>query len=378
MAKLRVGILGATGMVGQRFVTLLANHPWFEVTQLAASPRSAGKTYADAVAGRWSMTDPVPVAFAAMIVQDVREDMRSITANVDLVFSALDLDKVAIQQIEEDYATAGVAVISSNSAHRWTEDVPVIMPEVNPHHSVLIDTQRAERGWTTGLLVAKPNCSIQSYVPILTALEKFRPDGISVVSLQAISGAGKTFDTWPEMIDNVVPFIKGEEEKSEREPFKIWGKIQAGMITLADGPTISATCIRVPLSDGHMASVNVRFKKDTTKEQLIEAVRNYDNPIAKLGLPSAPQQYITYMEEPDRPQAKLDRNIEHGMGIAIGRLRQNIRRDWQFVTLAHNTIRGAAGGAILTAELLVAQGYIAQPGAVAKTGRSQPTKKTVA
>ncbi len=358
MKKLRVGILGATGMVGQRFITLLSDHPWFHITTLAASPRSRGKTYEQAVAGRWAMPTAVPEDLKLLTVQAVEQDMASIASEVDLVFCALDLDKAAIKAIEIAYAAAGIPVISNNSAHRWTEDVPMLIPEVNPDHAQLIDTQRKNHGWTTGLIAVKPNCSIQTYVPVLTALRAFEPTTVSVTSLQAISGAGKTFATWPEMTDNLIPFIAGEEEKSEQEPGKIWGTLEAGTIQPATLPSISATCIRVPASDGHMASVGVNFAKKPTREQIIEAVTHYVNPIAGLNLPSAPQQFITPFEAPDRPQTKLDRDIAGGMGITMGRLRPGRHFDWQFIALSHNTIRGAAGGAVLMAELLVAKGYI--------------------
>jgi aspartate-semialdehyde dehydrogenase len=356
--KLRVGILGATGMVGQRFITLLADHPWFEVVALAASPRSAGKPYHDAVAGRWSMATPIPSAIRDLPVQAVEADLQAITKTVDLVFCALDMDKAAIKQVEIDYAAAGVAVISNNSAHRWTDDVPMLMPEVNPDHAALIDIQRRNRGWTTGLIAVKPNCSIQSYVAILTALAKFEPEQVQVTSLQAISGAGKTFDTWSEMVDNLIPLIGGEEDKSEREPMKIWGQLSGTAITPATTPTISATCIRVPASDGHMANVSVSFKRKPAPDEIIAAVRNFDNPLADLKLPSAPKQLITYFDEPDRPQTRLDRDAGHGMGITMGRLREDKHFDYSFIALAHNTVRGAAGGAVLMAELLVAKNYI--------------------
>ncbi len=344
-------------MVGQRFVTLLDGHPWFEVVSIAASPRSAGKLYEDAVAGRWSMQSHIPISVAKLTVKDVRADLKSIAKQVDFVFCALDLDKPAIQQIEIDYAAAGIPVVSNNSAHRWTDDVPILMPEVNSEHTKLIDVQRKNRGWDKGLIAVKPNCSIQSYVSILTALKEFELKDVSVVSLQAISGAGKTFETWPEMVDNINPLIPGEEDKSEREPMKIWGSISGSEIKSASFPTIYATCVRVPVSDGHMAVVSVRFKRKPTREQIIKAVQNYKNPIAGLKLPSAPKQLITYMNEPDRPQTKLDRDRENGMGITMGRLREDPFFDWQFIALSHNTIRGAAGGAILMSELLHAKKY---------------------
>ncbi|MDF2461188.1 MAG: aspartate-semialdehyde dehydrogenase [Candidatus Saccharibacteria bacterium] len=354
MTKLRVGILGATGMVGQRFVTLLSHHPWFHITSLAASPRSAGRAYHDAVGGRWAMPAPIPANVHSLPVRAVEADLKAIAADVDLVFCALDMDKEAIKQIEIDYAAAGVAVVSNNSAHRWTDDVPMLMPEVNLDHLKLIDTQRRRRGWSTGLIAVKPNCSIQSYVAILTALAQYEPTQVSVTSLQAISGAGKTFDTWPEMVDNVIPLIGGEEDKSEREPLKIWGSLNNDQLKLATTPTISATCIRVPVSDGHLANVSVNFKHKPTREQIIKAVQAYPG----LDLPSAPKQFIRYLDEPDRPQTRLDRDAEHGMGITMGRLREDTLFDYSFIALSHNTLRGAAGGAVLMAEALVDKGYI--------------------
>ncbi len=358
MTPYRVGILGATGMVGQRFVTLLSEHPWFEIAVVAASPSSAGKLYTDAVQDRWHMSSPIPDGVASLTVRSVVDDLASIAAEVDIVFCALDMDKDTIRQVETDYAAAGVAVISNNSAHRWTEDVPMLMPEVNLAHTALIDVQRRQRGWSTGFIAVKPNCSIQSYVSVLTALVPFVPRDVSVTSLQAISGAGKTFVTWPEMVDNVIPYISGEEEKSEREPLKIWGRVDGDRLTLAESPRINATCIRVPVSDGHMASVRVRFDHPATREQIIDAVNNFANPLRDMQLPSAPQQLIRYLEEDDRPQTRADRDYEHGMGITMGRLRQIDKHEWQFISLSHNTIRGAAGGAVLMAEVLARQGYI--------------------
>ncbi|MBL8122291.1 aspartate-semialdehyde dehydrogenase [Candidatus Saccharibacteria bacterium] len=355
----KTAVLGATGMVGQRFISLLDAHPWFQVTTLAASPRSAGKSYRTAVADRWAMQTAIPEDIAELTVLSVEDDLASIAAAVDVVFCALDMDKADIRRIEEAYAAAGVAVISNNSAHRWTEDVPMIMPEVNPEHAALIDVQRKNRGWSTGLIAVKPNCSIQSYVSVLTALRAFKPHDVSVTSLQAISGAGKTFETWPEMVDNVIPYIGGEEEKSEREPMKIWGKLDKNGIGLAMTPVIHATCIRVPVTDGHMASVWVQFAEAPTKDAIVSAVNDFQNPLAGLNLPSAPKQLIQYFEEDNRPQTRLDRDYENGMGISVGRLRQIDDHEWQFVALAHNTVRGAAGGAVLMAELLAAKGYIA-------------------
>jgi len=358
MRKLRVGILGATGMVGQRFVTLLENHPWFEVVCVAASPGSAGKSYAEAVKGKWKMSSPIPSDVKNLTVNAVEKDFEKIIKEVDFVFSALDLDKERIQVIELRYAASDIPVVSNNSAHRWTDDVPMIIPEINPHHVVMIDKQRKKRGWKRGFIAVKPNCSIQSYVAVLTALKKFSPREVEVTSMQAISGAGKTFETWPEMVDNVNPFIIGEEEKSEKEPLKIWGKIVGNKIVSAKKPSISATCVRVPVANGHMASVLVSFSKKATEAALVKAINEFENPIAGLNLPSAPKKLIQYFDEDDRPQSRLDRDFEKGMGISMGRLRPGKHFDWEFISLSHNTIRGAAGGAILMAELLVKKGYI--------------------
>jgi len=348
-------------MVGQRFVTLLENHPWFEVVCLAASSQSAGKTYEDAVAGRWLMKGLIPKNVRSIKVKAVdpvrssppigptdRASAGAASNGIDLVFSALDGDKEWIKSIEERYAAAGVAVISNNSAHRWTEDVPMVIPEINPDHLSLINIQRKNRGWTSGLIVVKPNCSLQSYLPVVYALKEFSPKQVSVTTLQAISGAGETFETWPEMLDNCIPFIKGEEEKTEKEPTKIWG---------AGCPVISATCIRVSVSDGHMANVVVKFEKNPTIAQIIDAIENFDNLLAGLDLPSAPKKFIKYFSEDNRPQTKLDRDFENGMGISCGRFRED-SNGWKFVALSHNTIRGAAGGAILIAELLYKKGYL--------------------
>lgn len=357
MDKLKAGILGATGMVGQRFVTLLENHPWFKVSCVAASPSSAGKKYMDAVSGRWAIPSKIPSNVKNLIVKKVEDDIDEISRQVDFVFSALDMDKEAIKKIEESYAARGIPVISNNSANRWTEDVPMIIPEINPEHVKLIDAQRKNRGWDKGLIAVKPNCSIQSYVPILKALQEYKPRKVIVTTLQAISGAGKTFETWPEMKDNVIPFIKNEEEKSEEEPMKILGSIANGRLELAREPEIFATCIRVPVSDGHMTSVSIQFGKKITKGQFIKKINDF-NPIRNLNLPSATRQFVKYYDEEDRPQTRLDRDYEHGMGIAVGRLRQDNILGWSFVSLSHNTIRGAAGGAILVAELLRAKGYL--------------------
>jgi aspartate-semialdehyde dehydrogenase len=347
--KLRIGILGATGMVGQRFISLLENHPWFEVVCLAASPQSAGKSYQEAVRGKWNMQNSISDKIGAIKLLVVEKDLNKIANQTDLIFSAIDLDKEKIKEIEERYAETGIAVVSNNSAHRWTNDVPMIIPELNAHHLSLIDTQRKNRGWKKGLLVVKPNCSLQSYLPVIYALKKFGPQQVSVTTLQAISGAGKTFESWPEMIDNCIPFIKDEEEKTEKEPLKIWG---------AGCPVISATCIRIPVSDGHMASVSVKFTKKPSLAQIIDAIDNFKNPLAGLDLPSAPKKFIHYFSEDGRPQTKLDRDYENGMGITCGRFREDSKDSWKFIALSHNTIRGAAGGAILIAELLHKKSYI--------------------
>lgn len=360
MKKINVGILGGTGMVGQRFVELLADHPWFEIKALAASPRSAGKLYKDAVAQKWFSQNPIPENVSDIQVLAVETDMDRICQEVTLVFSALDLDSETVKKIEEDYASKGVFVVSNNSAHRWTPDVPMIIPEVNPEHLEIINAQRAKRGWNAGGIIVKSNCSIQSYVPVLQAWAEFEPTQVIVTTNQAISGAGKTFETWPEMIDNVIPYIGGEEEKSEKEPLKIWGEIKNGKIENAKLPVISATCIRVPVADGHMASVSVKFGKKPTKEQLINALKNYKNPIADLDLPSSPQVFLKYFEENDRPQTRIDRDLGQGMTISVGRIRSDKILDYKFVGLSHNTLRGAAGGAVLAAELLKARGYIGE------------------
>ena len=355
--KLRVGILGATGMVGQRFISLLENHPWFEVVTVAASPRSAGKTYEEAVGGRWKMTTPMPEAVKGLIVKDVNE-VEAISAEVDFVFSAVDMTKDEIRAIEEKYAKAETPVVSNNSAHRWTPDVPMVVPEINPQHMQIIDSQKKRLGTTRGFIAVKPNCSIQSYAPVLTAWMEFEPYEAVVSTYQAISGAGKTFKDWPEMEGNIIPYIGGEEEKSEKEPLRIWGEIKDGEIVPADFIKITSQCIRVPVLNGHTASVFVKFKKNPTKEQLIEKLRSFKGVPQELELPSAPKQFIQYLEEDNRPQVTLDVDYERGMGISVGRIREDSIYDWKFVGLSHNTVRGAAGGAVLCAELLKAQGYI--------------------
>lgn len=358
MNKLKVGILGATGMVGQRFVSLLDNHPWFELTTVAASPRSAGKSYEEAVAKRWAMSAPIPETVRKLTVLRVEEDMKNIVGQIDFVFSALDLDKEKIREIEEAYAALDIPVVSNNSAHRWTDDIPMLMPEVNPHHAALIDIQRKNRGWNKGFIAVKPNCSIQCYVPPLSALWEFDPQEVVVSTYQAISGAGKTFDTWPEMVDNIIPYIGGEEEKSEKEPMKIWASLVNNKLNLAEKPIISATCVRVPTQDGHLATVRVNFKNKPSKEQILSSFEQWKNPLSEYQLPSAPPAFIKYLSEEDRPQTKLDRDEGNGMTITIGRLHEDRVFDWKFVCLSHNTIRGAAGGAILVAELLKAKGYL--------------------
>lgn len=350
MKKIPVGILGATGMVGQRFVTLLKNHPWFEVVCVAASPKSAGERYKEAVNGRWVMDEPIPKNVANIKVLAVEEDLDKIVSQVSLVFSALDMDKDVIRTLENEFASRGVVVVSNNSAHRFTPDVPMIIPEINPEHLELIKFQKKNHGWKRGFVVVKPNCSIQSYVPMLTPLLKFGVKKVVMTTLQAVSGAGKTLSSWPEMQENVIPFIGGEEEKSEKEPMKIWGN-------LAKGIKITATCIRVPLEDGHMASVAVSFTKKPTRSQIKNAWKNF-NPLKSLKLPSSPKNFITYFEEENRPQTRLDRDLGNGMGISVGRLREDNVFDFKFIGLSHNTIRGAAGGAILTAELLKVKGYL--------------------
>ena len=355
--KLKVGILGGTGMVGQRFVSLLENHPWFEVAAIAASPRSAGKTYEEAVGGRWKMTTPMPEAVKHIIVKNVNE-VEEVASCVDFVFSAVDMTKDEIKAIEEAYAKAEIPVVSNNSAHRWTPDVPMVIPEINPEHLEVIPFQKKRLGTQRGFIAVKPNCSIQSYTPALHALKQFGPKVVVATTYQAISGAGKTFKDWPEMVDNVIPFIGGEEEKSEQEPLRIWGKVEDGVIKKADAPLITTQCIRVPVSDGHTAAVFVSFEKKPTKEEILKCWAEYKGEPQELGLPSAPKQFIKYFEEDNRPQAKLDRDYEKGMGVCLGRLREDTVYDYKFVGLSHNTLRGAAGGAVLVAELLTAKGYI--------------------
>ncbi|MGN0472905.1 MAG: aspartate-semialdehyde dehydrogenase [Lachnospiraceae bacterium] len=355
--KLRVGILGGTGMVGQRFISLLENHPWFEVTTIAASPRSAGKTYEEAVGDRWKMTTPMPEAVKKIVVMNVNE-VEAVASKVDFVFSAVDMSKDEIKAIEEAYAKTETPVVSNNSAHRWTPDVPMIIPEINDDHVEVIASQKKRLGTTRGFIAVKPNCSIQSYTPVLTAWKEFEPYEVVATTYQAISGAGKTFKDWPEMIENVIPYIGGEEEKSEKEPLRIWGKVEDGVIVPATEPKITCQCIRIPVLNGHTAAVFVKFRKKATKEQLIEKLLAFKGAPQELNLPSAPKQFIQYMQEDNRPQVTLDVDYENGMGISIGRIREDSIYDWKFVGLSHNTVRGAAGGAVLCAELLKAKGYI--------------------
>ncbi len=355
--RLKVGILGGTGMVGQRFISLLDNHPWFEVTVIAASPRSAGKTYAEAVGDRWKMTTPMPEAVKNIVVMNVNE-VEKVAAGVDFVFSAVDMTKDEIKKIEEEYAKTETPVVSNNSAHRWTPDVPMVVPEINPEHMKVIDFQKKRLGTTRGFIAVKPNCSIQSYAPVLTAWKEFEPYEVVATTYQAISGAGKNFKDWPEMEGNIIPYIGGEEEKSEKEPLRIWGEIKDGEIVPAVSPVITCQCIRVPVLNGHTAAVFVKLKKKATKEQLIEKLINFKGEPQELELPSAPKQFIQYLEEDNRPQVTADVDYEKGMGVSVGRLREDSVYDWKFVGLSHNTVRGAAGGAVLCAELLKAQGYI--------------------
>ena len=355
--KLKVGILGGTGMVGQRFISLLENHPWFEVVAIAASPRSAGKTYEEAVGGRWKMQKAMPEAVKKIVVMNVNE-VEKVASNVDFVFSAVDMSKDEIKAIEEEYAKTETPVVSNNSAHRWTPDVPMVVPEINPQHFDVIESQKKRLGTKKGFVAVKPNCSIQSYAPVLTAWKEFEPYEVVATTYQAISGAGKTFKDWPEMVENIIPYIGGEEEKSEMEPLRLWGEVKDGVIVPAQSPVITCQCIRVPVLNGHTAAVFVKFKKKPTKEQLIEKLVNFKGLPQELDLPSAPKQFIQYMEEDNRPQVKLDVNYENGMGVSVGRLREDKVYDWKFVGLSHNTVRGAAGGAVLCAETLTAKGYI--------------------
>ena len=359
--KLKVGILGGTGMVGQRFISLLENHPWFEVTTIAASPRSAGKTYEQAVGDRWKMDTPMPEAVKNIVVMNVNE-VEQVASQVDFVFSAVDMTKEEIKKIEEDYAKTETPVVSNNSAHRWTPDVPMVVPEINAEHFEVIKDQKKRLGTTRGFIAVKPNCSIQSYAPCLAAWKEFGPKELVVTTYQAISGAGKTFKDWPEMVGNIIPYIGGEEEKSEQEPLKLWGRVENGRIVKAEGPAITAQCFRVACQDGHMAAVFMKFKDGCkpSMEQIKVDWAAFRGPAQELQLPSAPKQFLHYFEEPDRPQTRLDRMLERGMAVSLGRLREDTQYDYKFVGLSHNTLRGAAGGAVLLAELLCANGYIQQ------------------
>ena len=360
MEKYKVGIIGGTGMVGQRFVTLMENHPWFQLTCIAASPRSAGKTYEQAVANRWAMTQPIPEQAKSMVVLDAQADVEKIAGMVDFVFCAVDMKKEEIRALEETYAKAECPVVSNNSAHRWTDDVPMVVPEINPEHLDVIAAQRERLGTKRGFIAVKSNCSLQSYVPALHPLKKYGLESALVCTYQAISGAGKTFERWPEMVDNCIPYIGGEEEKSEQEPLKVWGHIEDGKIVKAASPAITAQCFRVACQDGHMAAVFMKFKDGCKPsiEQIKEDWAEFKGRAQELELPSAPKQFLHYFEEENRPQTRLDRNLEGGMAVSLGRLREDSQYDYKFVGLSHNTLRGAAGGAVLLAELLCAENYI--------------------
>ncbi len=357
MKQYNVGIIGATGMVGQRFITLIDKHPWFNLKLLAASPRSAGKTYTEAVGSRWAMSTPIPETVKDMVVYDATADIDKIASQVDFVFCAVDMKKDEIRALEEAYAKAECPVVSNNSAHRHTPDVPMIIPEINPEHAEIIEAQKKRLGTKRGFISVKSNCSLQSYVPALHPLMKYGIKQVLTCTYQAISGAGKTFETWPEMVDNVIPYIGGEEEKSEVEPLKIWGKIDGDKIVDATSPSITAQCLRVAATDGHMAAVFVKFENKPSIEQIKEDWKNFKGIPQELELPSAPKQFLNYFEEDNRPQTKLDRNLEGGMAVSTGRLREDSQYDYKFVCLSHNTLRGAAGGAVLMAELLAAKGY---------------------
>lgn len=358
MKRYQVGIIGGTGMVGQRFVTLLENHPWFQLTAIAASARSAGKSYWEAVCDRWALDIPCPEAAKSLTVLDAEADAEKLAGMVDFCFCAVDMPKDAIRALEETYAKLECPIVSNNSAHRWTEDVPMVVPEINAEHLAVIEAQRKRLGTKRGFIAVKINCSLQSYVPALHPLMKYGLERALVCTYQAISGAGKTFQRWPEMVDNCIPYIGGEEEKSEQEPLKVWGKVEDGKIVKAAGPAITAQCLRVPVSDGHTAAVFVTFRNKPSMEEIRETWKNFKGRAQELELPSAPKQFLHYFEEPDRPQARLDRDLEGGMAISLGRLRPDTQYDYKFVGLSHNTLRGAAGGAVLLAELLCAEGYI--------------------
>ncbi len=357
MKKYNVGIIGCTGMVGQRFATLLENHPWFTVKALAASSRSAGKTYEEAVGNKWKMSAPIPESMKNIIVEDATNDIESIVSKVDFVFCAVDMKKDEIKALEESYAKHECPVVSNNSANRGVNDVPMVVPEINADHIEVIKHQRERLGTKRGFIAVKSNCSLQSYVPAITPLMDLGVTKVLACTYQAISGAGKTFETFPEIIDNVIPFIGGEEEKSEQEPMKLWGKVENGVIVNATTPNVTAQCLRVPVSDGHTAAVFVSLDKKVSKEEIIKRWETFSGPAQELGLPSAPKQFLHYFTEDNRPQAKLDRNLENGMAVSIGRLREDSQYDWKFVCLSHNTLRGAAGGGVLLAELLAAKGY---------------------
>ena len=358
MQQYKVGVIGGTGMVGQRFVTLLENHPWFRLTAIAASGRSAGKTYEEAVSSRWAMQTPIPEASRSLVVLDAEADAEKLVGMVDFCFCAVDMKKEEIRTLEERYAKLECPIVSNNSANRWTDDVPMVIPEINADHLQVIEAQRKRLGTKRGFIAVKSNCSIQSYVPALHPLLKYGLDRALVCTYQAISGAGKTFERWPEMVDNCIPYIGGEEEKSEQEPLKVWGRVENGVIVNADAPAITAQCLRVPVSNGHTAAAFVTFRNKPTMEQMKEAWSNYKGRAQELDLPTAPKQFLHYFEEPDRPQARLDRDLEGGMAVSIGRLRPDTQYDYKFVSLSHNTLRGAAGGAVELAELLCAEGYI--------------------
>ena len=358
MKKYQVGVIGGTGMVGQRFITLMENHPWFQLKVIAASSRSAGKTYEEAVGSRWAMTTPMPEEAKKIIVMDATADIEKIASQVDFVFSAVDMKKEEIKALEEAYAKCECPVVSNNSAHRWTDDVPMVIPEINPDHIKVIEAQRKRLGTKRGFIAVKSNCSIQSYVPALSPLRQFGIEKILVCTYQAISGAGKTFETWPEMVDNLIPYIGGEEEKSEQEPLKVWGKVENGVIVKADAPAITAQCLRVPVSNGHTAAVFVTFKNKPSMDEMKQIWADFKGRAQELDLPTAPKQFLNYFEEDNRPQAKLDRDLEGGMAVSVGRLRPDTQYDYKFVSLSHNTLRGAAGGGVLLAELLCAEGYI--------------------
>ncbi len=359
MEKFKVGVIGGTGMVGQRFVSLMENHPWFELTVIAASARSAGKTYEEAVGNRWAIETPMPEEAKHIVVKNAEADMEEIAAAVDFVFSAVDMKKEEILALEEAYAKCECPVVSNNSAHRWTPDVPMVVPEINPEHIAVIPSQRVRLGTKRGFIAVKSNCSLQSYVPALHPLkEEFGLTKALVCTYQAISGAGKTFQSWPEMVDNIIPYIGGEEEKSEQEPLKLWGTLKDGVIEPASAPSITAQCIRVPVSNGHTAAVFMSFEHKPTMEQIIARWNTFSGRAQELKLPTAPKQFLHYFTENDRPQIQSERNLERGMAVSIGRLRPDTQYDYKFVCLSHNTLRGAAGGGVLLAELLCAEGYI--------------------